>query len=335
MAGPLSGLRIVELGGIGPGPFAGMLLADHGADVVRIERRGTVTGAGDTMLRSRIIVELDLKDEGDVAKLRALAGAADGLIDPFRPGVMERLGLGPDALLADNPRLVYARMTGWGQTGPLADRAGHDINYVALSGALHAVGPAERPIPPLALLGDLGGGGMMLAFAMCSALLHAQRTGSGQVVDCAMAEGAALLMTAFYELSARGAWRADQREANLLDGGAPFYGVYQTADHRFVAIGALEPQFYAQLLDLLDLAGEADFARRDDPSSWPLLRRRLEALFVTRTRDEWCNVFAGSDACFAPVLSMHEAPGHEQAIARQSFCTVDGIVQPAPAPRCG
>lgn len=332
MAGPLAGLRVIELGGIGPGPFAAMLLADHGAEVIRVDRPGTLVTEEAAMLRSRILVELDLKAEADLDILRTLVSTSDAIIDPFRPGVMERLGLGPARLMADHPRLVYARMTGWGQTGPLAQSAGHDINYISLSGALHAVGPAERPVPPLALLGDLGGGGMLLAFSICAALLEAGRSGKGQVIDCAMSEGSGLLMTAFYELYGRGAWSAS-REANLLDGGAPFYGVYETADARHISIGSLEPPFYALLLEKLGLADDPEFERRDDPALWPALRQRLAAIFRRKTREQWCELMEGSDVCFAPILSMAEAPSHPQAVARGAFVTVEGIVQPAPAPR--
>jgi alpha-methylacyl-CoA racemase len=332
MSGPLSGLRIIELGGIGPGPFAGMLLADHGAEVIRIDRPGFVPGKADTMLRSRKLVHLDLKKSEDLSTVRALVKTADGLIEGYRPGTVERLGIGPEILIADNPRLVYGRMTGWGQTGPYARLAGHDINYIALTGALEAIGPADRPVPPLALIGDLGGGGVMLAFSMCSALLHAQRTGLGQVIDCAMVDGAALLMTMFYELSAKGAWR-DGREANLLDGGAHFYRVYETSDRKFVSVGAIEPQFYAALLDRLGLTDDQDFAQHMDPTRWPKARNRLTTLFRTKTRDEWCKLFANSDACFAPVLSMSEAPAHNSAAIRESFVCVEGVTQPAPMPR--
>lgn len=332
MPGPLSGLRVIELGGMGPAPFAAMLLADHGADVIRVDRPGGPGENASIMLRSRRMIELDLKDLADVVSFRALLRESDALIDPFRPGVTERLGLGPEVVLADNPRLVYARVTGWGQDGPLASAAGHDINYIALSGALHAVGPAERPVPPLALLGDLGGGGMMLAFAICSALLHAQRTGEGQIIDCAMVDGAGLLMTPFYELYGQQKW-SDARASNQLDGGAPFYNAYPTADGRFISIGPLEPRFYALLLERLGLADDPGFAHRDDPAGWGALRARFEQLFLMRTRDEWCALLEGSDACFAPVLSMAEAPSHPHASARSAFVTVDGIVQPSPAPR--
>lgn len=332
MAGPLTGVRVIELGGIGPGPFAGMLLADHGAKVIRVDRLGTAHGPADPMLRSRTLVQLDLKQPGDIATLRDLARTADALIEGFRPGTAERLGIGPEVLLADNPRLVYGRMTGWGQTGPLARSAGHDINYIALTGALHAIGTRERPVPPLALAGDLGGGGMLLAFSICSALLHAQRTGEGQVIDCAMVDGAGLLMTPFYELLAAGAWR-DAREDNLLDGGAHFYNVYETLDGKFVSVGPIEPRFYAALLDKLRLGGDPEFADQLDREKWPLLKSRLSEVFRTRTRDEWCTLLEGSEACFAPVLSMSEAPAHPQALARGAFKTVGRVVQPAPGPR--
>ena len=331
MAGPLSGLRIVALGGLGPAPLASMLLADHGAEVIRIERKqGSELSNGGTMLRSQKLTILNLKNPDDVMKFRALIKTADGLIDPYRPGATERLGIGPDVLLADNPRLVFGRMTGWGQTGPMASCAGHDINYIALSGALAAIGPAERPIPPLPLVGDMGGGGMFLAFSMTAALLHAQRTGQGQVIDCAMTEGAGLLMTAFYELYATGAWKID-RDANFLDGGAHFYTTYKTADDQFVSIGPLEPQFYALLLEKLGLT-DPDFERQMDPTRWPRLKRKLAEIFLTKTRSEWCELLEMTDVCFAPVLSMDEAPGHFHAVARGAFATVDGVVQPAPAP---
>ncbi len=320
------------MGGIGPGPFAAMLLADHGAHVIRVDRPGATFGATDTMLRSRTLVTLDLKQAEDVLRLRQLIATADGLIEGFRPGVMERLGLDPRILLADNQRLVVGRMTGWGQTGPLAATAGHDLNYIALSGALAAIGLAERPIPPLALVGDLGGGGMVLALGMTAAFLHARNTGRGQVIDCAMAEGAALLMTAFYGLRAAGEWN-DRRASNLLDGGAPFYATYETADGRFVTVAPLEPQFYKLLLRKLDIENEAAFTQQMDRDQWPAQSAKLAAIFRTRSRDEWCALLEQTDTCFAPVLSMAEAPNHPQARTRGSFVAVDGVTQPAPAPR--
>ena len=339
MAGPLSGLRIISLGGLGPAPLASMLLADHGAEVIRIERKqGTELSNSEPMrkdisrlmLRSQKLTILNLKNQDDVIKFRALIKTAHGLIDPYRPGSMESLGIGPDVLLADNPGLVFGRMTGWGQTGPMAPYAGHDINYIALSGALAAIGPAERPIPPLPLIGDMGGGGMFLAFSMTAALLHAQQTGQGQVIDCAMTEGAGLLMTAFYELYATGDWKIG-RDANFLDGGAHFYTTYKTADDLFISIGPLEPQFYALLLEKLVIT-DSDFEKQMDPDSWPKLKIKLEELFLTKTRDEWRELLEMTDVCFAPVLSMAEAPSHPHAEARGAFATVDGVVQPAPAP---
>ena len=332
MSGPLNGLRVIEMGGIGPGPFAGMLLADHGAEVIRVDRPDSVSGVGKLMLRSRKLIELDLKSAEGIASLRALVRTADGLIEGFRPGVMERLGLGPDVLLRDNAKLVYGRMTGWGQTGPYAQHAGHDINYISLSGALHGIGPEKHPVAPLSLLGDFGGGGMMLAFSMCSALLHAHRTGEGQVIDCAMTEGSALLMTAFYELYANGEWK-DTRESNLVDGACYYYNVYETSDEKFISIGPIEKQFYAILLERLGLAQDRDFEEQSPREKWPELKSRLAALFRTKTRDEWCVLLEYSDACFAPVMSLEEAPGHLHARTRGSFVEVAGAIQPAPAPR--
>jgi alpha-methylacyl-CoA racemase len=331
MAGPLTGVRIIEMGGIGPGPFCGMLLADHGAEVIRVERPGRSFGPTDTLARSRTLVTLDVKNPDDLATLKALAKTADGLIEVYRPGTMERLGLGPDVLRSDNPRLVYGRMTGWGQTGPYAPWAGHDMNYIALSGALAAIGGPEKPSPPLPLVGDFGGGGMMLAFAMSAALLHAQKTGEGQVIDCAMTEGAGLLMTALYGLHASGDW-VEERESNLLDGGAHFYAPYKTRDGKFVSLGPIEPQFYALFLKLLGLSDDPDFAAQHDRARWPRLKEKLTAIFATKTRDEWCAVFEHTDACFAPVMTMAEAPHHPHSAARKAFVTVDGVVQPAPAP---
>lgn len=334
MSGPLSGIRVVELAGIGPGPFCGMVLADQGADVIRVDRPGGGGGLPmpDLTARGRRSIAVDLKrPEGRDVVLR-LVGKADALIEGFRPGVAERLGLGPDDCLAVNRRLVYGRMTGWGQEGPLASAAGHDIDYIALAGALHAVGRAgERPVPPLNLVGDYGGGGMLLAFGMVAALLEAARTGTGQVVDAAMVDGTALLMTPIYELAGLGWWQ-DRRGANLLDGGAPFYDTYETADGRAVAVGPLEPQFYAELLAVLGL-DPAALPAQHDVAAWPELRERLTAVFRTRTRDEWAAAFAGSDACVAPVLSLAEAPQHPHNLERATFLEVGGVLQPGPAPR--
>lgn len=333
MAGPLHGYRIIELAGLGPGPFAAMMLADHGAEVIRIVRPGIAIDPTDVMARSRRIVSLDLKSPEDIAKLRALTKTANALIDVFRPGTLERLGIGPDVLLRDNPALVVARMTGWGQTGPYAPYAGHDINYIALGGAGYAIGSPDAPLPPLALIGDYGGGGMLLAFSLTAALLHAGRTGEGQVIDCAMSEGAALMMAQTHGLHAAGEWEAE-RGVNILDGGAHFYGNYETADGLFVSIGPIEPQFYALLLDRLGLRDDPDFvAPQMDRKSWPHLRGRLAAIFRTRTRDAWCELLEHSDACFAPVLPFTEAASHPHMRAREAFVTVGNMVQPAPAPR--
>lgn len=331
MTGPLSGIRILEFGGLGPAPFAGMLLADFGAEVIRIDRPGTDLSKT-PMTRSRKLLQLDLKSTKDVAVVRALTRTADGLIEGFRPGTMERLGLGPEILMKDNARLVYGRMTGWGQTGPNAPFAGHDINYIALTGALHAIGPAQHPLPPLALVGDMGGGGMFLAYSMTAALLHAAANGVGQVIDCAMVEGANLLTTVFHELSASGQW-SNLRESNLLDGGAHFYGVYRTADDKLVSIGPLEPQFYALLLDKIGSAGLFDDFDQFDASSWPAQKEMLAAIFAGKTRAEWCTLLEMSDCCFAPVLDWNEAHHHPHMLSRGAFVDVGGVPQPAPAPR--
>lgn len=333
MSGALAGIRIVEMAGIGPGPFAAMMLADHGAEVIRICRPGTLWDTTDILLRSRKSIVLDVKKPAAIEAARRLIGSADGLIEGYRPGVMERLGLGPAELLAQHPRLVYGRMTGWGQDGSYSRTAGHDINYIALSGALHAFGRAgEKPTPPINTVGDFGGGGMLLAFGMVSALLHARTTGKGQVIDCAMTDGASLLMSMIWGLRAAGLW-TDARGTNLLDTGAHFYDVYETADGKFISVGAIEPQFYAQLRVLLGLDNDPDFDAQTDQSQWPLLRDKLTALFKTRTRDQWCDLLEGSDTCFAPVLSMAEAPDHPHNAHRQTFLTVGGVRQPAPAPR--
>jgi alpha-methylacyl-CoA racemase len=331
--GPLAGVRVVELTGIGPGPFCAMLLADLGAEVLRVDRPAAArTGWPTVLARGRRSVAVDLKHPDGAGVVLDLAAAADALVEGFRPGVAERLGIGPDACLARNPRLVYGRVTGWGQEGPWRQAAGHDIDYIALAGALHPVGPAGGPpVPPLNLVGDFGGGGMLLAFGVVAALLETGRSGAGQVVDAAMVDGAALLTTQFHELLAAGLWR-ERRGSNLLDGGAPFYGAYETADGRHLAVGALEPQFWAELLRRLGLDA-GDLPDQLDRDGWPRLRQRLAALFRTRTLDEWCELLAGTDACVAPVLGLGEAPAHPHNRARGTFVDVGGVVQPAPAPR--
>ena len=333
MPGPLAGIRIIELAGIGPGPFCGMMLADHGAEVIRVDRPGATLNPRDPLLRSRTAMQLDLKAPDDIAKLRQLVKTADGLIEGFRPGVTERLGIGPDVLLADNPKLVYGRMTGWGQTGPYAAAAGHDINYIALSGVLGALGRADhKPTPPINLVGDFGGGAMMLAFGMVSALLGVKNGAPGQVIDCAMTDGSALLMAMMWGMRAQGDW-TDARGTNLLDTGAPFYDSYETADGLHVAIGAIEPQFYELLRQRLGLAADRDFSAQNDRATWPRQRQKLTALFRTKTRAQWCELLEGCDACFAPVLNMAECADHPHNAARATFITVNGVKQPAPAPR--
>lgn len=333
MPGPLYGIRIIELAGIGPGPFAGMMLADHGAEVIRIERPGARLDAKDPLLRSRRMMALDLKSPDGVAAVLDVAKTAHGLIEGFRPGVLERLGLSPEALHAANPALVIGRMTGWGQFGPYAQSAGHDINYIALAGALHAYGRAgDKPTPPINMVGDFGGGGMMLAFGMVSALLHAQKTGEGQTIDCAMTDGAATLMSMIWGLSANGIW-ADERGVNLLDTGAHMYDTYETSDGKFISIGSLEPQFYAELRLRAGLNDDPDFDAQMNSRKWPALKAKLTTLFKQKTRDEWCSLMEMTDVCFAPVLSMAEAPAHPHNAARQTFIEVDGVMQPAPAPR--
>ena len=338
MSGPLEGVRIVELAGLGPAPFAGMMLADAGADIIRIDRADRATyppmdGAHvDLMNRGRRSVAVDLKHPDGVALVLDLVAGADGLMEGFRPGVAERLGLGPDVCLARNPKVVYGRMTGWGQDGPMAQSAGHDIDYIALSGALGAIGrEGERPLPPLNLVGDFGGGGMLLAFGMVSAILGARATGTGQVVDAAMVDGAASLMTMTYTLRAAGIWQ-DERGTNLLDTGAHFYEVYECADGGYFGVGAIEPQFYAELMRLLGL-GDEDLSTQMDRTTWRAMKARFATIFATRTRVEWEGVFAGTDACAAPVLSPAEAPDHPHNKVRGTFTEVAGVVQPAPAPR--
>ena len=336
MPGPLAGLRVIELAGIGPGPHAAMLLADLGADVVRVERPPgglqLVPRQSDQMLRGRRSVALDLKDPADRETVLRLVERADVLIEGLRAGVTERLGVGPADCLSRNPRLVYARMTGWGQHGPLAHRAGHDINYVALTGVLHAIGHADdRPVPPLNLVGDFGGGSMFLAVGVLAALWERERSGIGQVVDAAMLDGISVLAQMFWSLRACGLW-SDQRGRNLLDSGAPFYDTYACADGRYVAVGALEPHFYAALLEGLGLAGHALPAQLDQ-SRWPELRERFTEVFASRSRDEWGVVFEGTDACVTPVLSFAEVPMHPHAAARGTVIELNGVPQAAPAPR--
>jgi alpha-methylacyl-CoA racemase len=334
--GPLDGIRIIEIEGIGPCPFAGMLLADLGAEVICISRPepSFLQASFDVMSRGKKSVVLDLKKPRGKEALLRIVETADALIEGFRPGVMERLGVGPEACLEANPRLVFGRMTGWGQEGPLAQRAGHDINYIALAGALHAIGrKGERPTIPLNLVGDFGGGGLLLAFGVVAALLEAQRSGKGQVVDAAMVDGVAALMASVYAGMQQGFW-SDRRGENLLDSGAAFYDVYETRDGKYVSIGALEPQFYKDLLERLDLEGKAPPPGAHlNPALWNELRPTLEPIFRQKTRDEWCKVFEGSDACFAPVLSAAEAFVHEHHVARDSFVEIDGIKHPMPAPR--
>jgi len=335
MPGPLDGVVVTELAGLGPAPFAGMVLSDLGAKVIRIDR--AVPGGlfdpspNDLLARGRLSVAIDLKrPEGVEVALRCVT-ASDALIEGFRPGVTERMGLGPAVCLARNPRLVYGRMTGWGQEGPLATSAGHDIDYIALSGALHPIGTPEAPIPPLNLVGDFGGGGMLLVVGILAAIVHARATGTGQVVDAAMVDGSALLSTSHHGYIADG-WWAPTRQSNLLDGAAPFYGVYETADGEHVAVGALEPQFFAALIEGLGL-DPGDVGPQHERSGWERMRALFASRFAERTREEWAVHFEGTDACVAPVLSLTEAPGHPHNRARSTFVEVGGVVQPAPAPR--
>ncbi len=333
MAGPLQGVRIIEFAGIGPAPYCGMMLADHGAEVIRIDRPGGMLLPKDVLARSRRSICLDIKNPQAVAIARDLCRTADGIIEGFRPGVMERLGLGPDVLIADNPRLVYGRMTGWGQYGPYAQAAGHDINYIALSGVLHGIGRAgEKPVPPVNYIGDFGGGGMMLAFGMVSAILHAKTGGKGQVIDCAMTDGSALLAAMTWGFHAMGIWH-DEAGVNRLDGGAPYYDTYVCSDGKFISIGSIEPQFYALLRQKTGLDADPDFDAQNDQAKWPLLKQKLAELFASKTRDEWCAIMEMTDVCFAPVLSLAEAPLHPHNLARGTFIEVDGTTMPAPAPR--
>lgn len=339
MSGPLTGYRIIELAGIGPAPMAAMMMGDMGADIIRVDR--TKTHVMDRFAdpkfnvhgRSRRSVSVDLqKPEGAEVVLR-LCAKADGIMEPFRPGVAERLGVGPDACLKANPKIVYGRMTGWGQSGPLAKAAGHDQNYIALTGALHAIGrKGQKPVPPLNLVGDFGGGGMLMAYGMVCGLLEAQKSGKGQVVDAAMVDGAALLLGALYGMVGAGLWNDKERESNMLDGGAHYYDTYETKDGKYVSIGSIEPQFYALLIEKAGLSGQ-NLPAQHDRAQWPMMKAKLEDVFRTRTRDEWCQIMEGSDVCFAPVLTMSEAPHHPAAKARNAYVDVGGFAQPAPAPR--
>ncbi|MFH1602906.1 MAG: CaiB/BaiF CoA-transferase family protein [Pseudomonadota bacterium] len=338
MSGPLAGVKVLEIASIGPGPFCGMLLADMGADLLRVDRPQEsdlglpLEPKYDVMSRGRRSIALDLKRPESIESVLALVTRADALIEGFRPGVTERLGLGPEACLARNPRLVYGRITGWGQDGPLAQAAGHDINYIALSGALHAIGRrGEAPVPPLNLIGDFGGGGMLLAFGVACALFEARASGKGQVIDAAMIEGAASLMAAFYGRVAGGHWH-DARGANVLDTGAPWYDVYETADGKHIAIGSIEGRFYAELIERLGLDAQA-LPGQFEIQRWPELRAAFATAFKKKTRDEWCREMEGTDVCFAPVLSLGEAPQHPHNKARGTFVEFAGVTQPAPAPR--
>jgi alpha-methylacyl-CoA racemase len=336
--GPLAGVTVIEIAGIGPGPFCGMMLADMGAEVIRVDRADNVRGGdpdlppADLLNRGRRSIGVDLKSPDGVEVVLELVEKADALIEGFRAGVAERLGIGPDECLARNPRLVYGRMTGWGQNGPYARAAGHDINYIALAGALEPIGRrGEAPVPPLNLVGDFGGGGMLLAFGVVCGVVEAQRSGQGQVIDAAMVDGAAALMTMTHAFRAMGIWD-DERGTNMLDTGAHFYDVYETADGKYVSIGSIEPQFYAELLRLTGLEGE-DLPWQHDRVQWPALKERMAAVFRTKTRDEWCELMEGTDVCFAPVLSIAEAIEHPHNVHRGTFVEVAGIPQPGPAPR--
>tara|TARA_R110002073_G_scaffold2932_7_gene18958 strand:- start:1260 stop:2399 length:1140 start_codon:yes stop_codon:yes gene_type:complete len=331
--GPLAGTKIIELAGIGPGPFCGMLLSDLGAEVIRVDRAGAGNNRPkDVLTRGRQSIAVDLKSPEGKAVVLKLCESADAIFEGFRPGVTERLGLGPEDCMAVNPKLVYGRMTGWGQDGPMAQAAGHDINYIALSGALSAIGrQGEKPVPPLNLVGDFGGGGMVLALGLVSAMLEAQKSGKGQVVDTSMVDGAAILMSMFYSMSAVGAWNPE-RGTNLLDGGAHFYDTYETSDGGYISIGSIEPQFYALLIEKAGLdAGE--FSAQMSRDRWPEYKDKLTAVFKSKTRDEWCVLMEGTDVCFAPVLSMTEAAEHPHNIERGTFTEVDGLLQPSPAPK--
>ncbi|HZZ37371.1 MAG TPA: CaiB/BaiF CoA-transferase family protein [Caulobacteraceae bacterium] len=330
--GPLSDVKIIEFQGIGPGPFCGMLLSDLGADVVRIDRKGGRGGSpSDITSRGRRSVAMDLKQPAAVEACLKLMETADVVFEGFRPGVMERLGLGPDVALKRNPKLVYGRMTGWGQTGPWSQAAGHDMNYIAITGALHAIGTDDKPVPPLNLIGDFGGGALYLAYGILAGVISARATGKGQVIDCAMSDGAASLMAMFYGMKSTGVW-TDERRRNLLDGGAHFYDTYQCSDGKWISLGSIEPQFYALLLEKTGI-NDPEFQGQMDRSRWPSLREKLATVIRTKTRDEWTEIMGNTDVCFAPVLTLDEAPRHPHNAARQTFVEIAGVTQPAPAPR--
>ncbi len=330
--GPLTGTKLIELAGIGPGPFCGMMLADMGAEVIRINRTNETPRFADVLARGRKSIAVDLKEPRGKALILELCKSADAIFEGFRPGVTERLGLGPDDCMAVNPSLVYGRMTGWGQDGPMAHAAGHDINYISLAGALHAIGPkGGKPVPPLNLVGDFGGGGLLLAFGLVCAILEAQKSGKGQVVDAAMVDGAAILMAMFFSLMGAGSFR-EQRGSNLLDSGAHFYDTYETSDGKFISVGSIEPQFYALLLEKAGLDID-EFSPQMDQSRWPDYKDKVSEVFRSRTRDEWCDLMEGSDVCFAPVLSLSEVHEHPHNKSRNTFVELAGLMQPAPAPR--
>ncbi len=334
--GPLKGLKILEVGGIGPGPFCAQMLADLGAQVIRVDRNGNAYGAKDPKYivwhRSRKSINVDLKKPAGIETILRIIEQSDALIEGFRPGTMEKLGLGPEICLNRNPKLIYGRMTGWGQDGPLSQAAGHDINYIAITGALHAIGQKEEtPPPPLNVLGDLGGGGMMLALGIMCALYETQKSGKGQVIDANVVDGTTALMGFFYTMTAGGMYQ-DKRGSNILDGAAHFYNTYETLDGKYIAVGSIEPQFYELLLKHAGI-DDPEFKDQMDQSKWPGLKEKLTEIFKTKTRDQWCQIMEGTDACFSPVLSLEEAQKHPHNIARKTFVEVDGVVQPAPAPR--
>lgn len=337
--GPLAGIKVLEVAGIGPGPFCGMMLSDMGASVTRLDRAGSVKAempdrpSADVLARGRRSVGVDLKSPDGIETVLKMVEQADVIIEGFRPGVMERLGLGPDVCLARNPKIVYGRMTGWGQEGPMANAAGHDINYIALAGALEGIGRlGEKPVPPLNLVGDFGGGGMLLAFGVACALTERATSGKGQVIDAAMVDGASTLMAFFHGMKAMGGHGSGGRGTNILDTGAHFYETYETSDGKYISLGSIEPQFYAELLEKLRL-NDDDLPHQMDKSGWPLLKARFETLFKTQTRDQWCDLMEGTDICFAPVLSMDEVADHPHIKARNTYVDFEGLVQPAPSPR--